>query len=113
MLVKFIVHKSRLHECLTVVEDTIYLDSGDILAQRSELALLNGADLALGVEHIDVDALYTKETIGYGATGITGGGHEDVDGLVACRIAATQEVAKQTGHKARTNILEGKGGTME
>ena len=41
MLVELLIHERRLHQCLAVVEYAIYLEGCDVLAEGSELALLN------------------------------------------------------------------------
>ena len=79
MLVQFSIHEGILDQCLTVIENTINLNGGDVLSKCGELALLNGADFAFGVEHIDVDALNTEGTVGNCATCVARSSHEDVD----------------------------------
>ncbi len=54
---------------------------------------------------MDVDAIHAKETVGYGRTCIAARGHKHMD--VAAVIAPAYEVLEQTGHEARTYILEG------
>ena len=78
MLIELSVHEGVLHEGLTIVEHTIDLNGRDVLAQRGELALLNGRDLTLRIEHIDMDAIDAEETVGYSRARISRGGHEDV-----------------------------------
>ena len=78
MRVEVLVHEGGLHQSLTIIEDTIYLDSGDILAEGRELTLLNGRHLALGVEDIDMYAFHAEEAIGHSGTRVAGGGNEDV-----------------------------------
>ena len=118
VLIQFLIHKGRLYQCLAVVEHTVYLDSRDVLAQCGELALLNGTDLALRIEHINVDAVNAEEAVGYGRTRVATGSHEYVHRFVCCDVIATyrtvtQEVLQQTGHKAGTDVLEGEGGAVE
>ena len=79
VLVELGIHKGILHKCLTVIEDTIHLDGCDVLTQCSELALLDGADLSFWIEHIDVDAVHTKETVGNSTSCIATGSHEDIN----------------------------------
>ena len=110
MLVEFLVHESRLDKRLAVVEHAIYLEGSDVLSECGELALLNLADLALRIEHVDVDAVNTEESIGYSRTCIARSSNEHVDFLLAF---LTHEVLQQTGHEARAYILEGKGRAME
>ena len=79
MLVQFLVHEGRLYQRLTIVEDTIYLDSGNVLPQCGKLALLDGRNLTFGIEHINVDALYAQESVGHCATCVAAGSYEHVD----------------------------------
>ena len=66
MLVQFLVHEGILNKSLAVIEDSVHLYSGNVLSEGCELALLNGADLALRIEYIDVDAFHTQKTVGNG-----------------------------------------------
>ena len=134
--VEFLVHEGALHHCLAIVEDTVHLDGGDVLSQGGELALLDGRDLALGVEHVDVDAGDAKETVGHGRTGVAGGGNKDIDlrsssfllgitqtSLVLLKLRASVykavsslllvEIAQQAGHEACAHVLEGQCGAVE
>ena len=119
VLVQFLIHKSRLHQRLTIVKDTIHLNSGNVLAQGGKLALLNGRDFSFGVEHIDVDALYAQETVGYGTSRVAACSHKDVDRPVCWSVTSkrwttsAQEITQQTCHKPGTYILEGKRRTVE
>ena len=65
MLVELLIHERRFHQCLAVVEYAIYLEGCDVLAEGSELALLNLAHLALRIEHVNMDAVNAEETVGY------------------------------------------------
>ena len=76
---EFLVHESALDEALAVVEDTVDLDGRDVTPERRELALLNGRNLAFGIEDVDVDAVHAKETVGDGRPGVAGGGYQDID----------------------------------
>ena len=111
MLVQLFIHEGRLDQRLAVVEDTVDLNGCDVLAQCGKLALLNGADLALGVEHIDMDALHAEETVGYGRTCIAAGGYQHVDLLFLS--LSLNKVLEQASHEACTDILEGEGRTVE
>ena len=115
MTVQFFIHEGSLHQGLAVIKDTVHLNRCDVLAQRGELAFLNGADLALGIEHIHVDALDAQETVGHRRARVAAGGHEHVDRRVGRGSPATisQEVLQQAGHKPSTYILEGQGGAVE
>ena len=111
MLIEFCIHESTLHQCLTIVEYTIHLDGCDILSQGSELTLLNGRHLSFGIEHIHVDAINTKETVGYSRTSITRSGYQYVDLLIT--LLLTDKVLQQSGHETGTHILEGEGRTVK
>ena len=89
MLVQLSVHEGVLNQRLAIVEDTIDLNGRNVLTQRGELALLNGADLALRIKHIDVDALYTEETVGDGRAGITTGSSWKLELLLKERRSLT------------------------
>ena len=78
--IEFFVHESTLNKRLAVIEDTIHLYRCNVLPERCELTLLYGADLSLRVEHIDMDAFNSEETVGNGRTCIAAGGNEDIDG---------------------------------
>ena len=112
------VHESALDEGLTVVEHAVDLNSRNVLPERSELALLDGRHLALGVEDVDVDALHAEETVGDGRTRIAGGGHKDIDrrpALGPSRRGGERGKAplQEPRHEASAHILEGKRGTVE
>ena len=107
------IHEGGLHEGLTVVEDAIHLNGRDVLAKCGELTLLDGTDLALGIEHIDVDALYTEEAVGYSRTCVARGGNENIDGPSPGLTRGGREILEQTGHEAGTHILESKCGAVE
>ena len=112
VLVQFLVHECRLDQRLTVVKDAVYLDGCDILAQRGELTLLDGADLALRIEHIDVDTLHAQESVGNSTSRVTAGSHQHVD-KVTSRTRKTCKIAQQAGHEACADILEGQRGSVE
>ena len=111
VLVEFLVHEGALHHCLAIVEDTLHLYGGDVLPEGGELALLDGRDLALGIEHVDMDAGDTEETVGNGRTRIAGGGNKNIDQSVASLLLV--EIAKQACHEACAHVLEGQCGSME
>ena len=111
MAVQLVVHEGRLDQPLAVVEDAIDLDGGDVLSEGGELALLNGADLALGVEHVDVDAVDAEEAVGHGRAGVARCGHEHVDLLAAAFHA--YEVLQQSGHEPCADVLEGERRSVE
>ena len=87
---------------------TVYFDGGDVVAQRGELTLLDAAHLPLGIEHVDIDTVYTKKTIGNSRSRIATRGHENV----YCAFAA-DEMAEHAGHETGADILESQRGTME
>ena len=104
------IHKRTLHQSLAVVEHSIHLNGCDVFAKSCKLALLNLAHFSLRIEHIDMYAINTKETVGYGRTCVARCCYEHVDLLFAF---ALNEIAKQASHEACANILEGEGRAME
>ena len=110
MLVELLIHERRLYQRLAVVEHAVYLEGCDVLAEGSELALLNLAHLALRIEHVDMDSVNAEETVGNSRTGIARCSYEHIYLFLAF---LTYEVLQETGHEARTHILEGEGRTME
>ena len=42
VLVQLRIHEGVLDQCLTIVEDTVHLNGGDVLAECCELTLLDG-----------------------------------------------------------------------
>ena len=111
MAVELLVHEGALHQPLAVVEDAVDLDSRDVAPQRGELALLDGRHLALGIEHVDVDAIDAEEAVGHGRPRVAAGGYEHVDLLVSALLA--DEVLQQARHEAGADVLEGQRGTVE
>ena len=111
MLIELCIHKGILHESLTIVEHTIDLDSRDVLAKGRKLALLNRRYLALGIEHIDMDAVDTQEAVGHSRACVARGGYEHVHLLTFSLL--TDEILKQARHEAGTYILKGESGAME
>ena len=79
MGIELSIHEGALDEALAVVEHAIHLKGGDILPQRGELALLYGAYLTFGVEHIDMDALHAEKAVGHGRTRIARGSHKHIN----------------------------------
>ena len=106
------IHESGLDEPLAVVKDAIDLDGGDIASECGELAFLDGRDLALGVEDVNVDALDTEESVGDGRARVARGGDEYVDRLV-CPLIGLDEVLQQSRHEAGPYVLEGEGRAVE
>ncbi len=111
MGIELSIHEGGFDECLTVIEHAVHLYCRDVLAQRGELALLYGADLSFGVEHIYVYAVHAEETIGNGAAGVAGCGNEHID--LAALALLLQEVLQQSRHKACTDILECQRGAVK
>ena len=105
------VDEGGLDERLTVVEDAVHLQRGDVTPEGGELAFLNRADLALGVEYKDADAGHIEETVGYGAARVARGGHEHVD--LATRPLTGDEVAEHAGHEPCADVFEGQRGAVE
>ena len=106
--------QGRVGECLSgealaVVEGAADGDGRDVAAQRGELGLLAGTDLAERIEDHDADARKAVEGVGDGTAGVAGCGGEDRDwgrGVVAQR-------GHHAGHEARADVLEGVGGAVE
>ena len=103
MGIELSIHEGALDEALAVVEHAIHLKGGDILPQRGELALLYGAYLTFGVEHIDMDALHAEKAVGHGRTRIARGSDKNINLL----FFVLSEIPQQTGHETSTHILEG------
>jgi hypothetical protein len=57
---------------------------------------------------VHADAIDTEETVGHGAAGIAGGGHEHMD-----LIVPGEEILQQTRHETRAYVLESQGRSME
>ena len=110
MLVELLIHERRLHKCLAVVEYDIYLAGCDVMAEGSELALLNHSHLANRIEHVNMDAVNAEETVGNSRTGIARCSYEHIHLFLAL---LTYEVLQETGHEALTRIIQGEGWTME
>ena len=54
------------------------------------------------------DAVDAQETVGHGAAGVAGGGHEHMD-----LIVPGEEILQQTRHETRAYVLESQGRSME
>ena len=113
MGVNLFIDEGGLHQTLAIVESAIDFDGSDILAKSGKLTLLDGTDLTLGIEHIDVDALHSQETVGHSRTRVAGSGNEDIDDPSPSLPRGRGEILQQTGHEAGTDVLESEGGTME
>ena len=105
------LHEGALDQRLTVIKHAVHLQCGDVAAQGGELALLDGAHLAFGIEHIHMYALYAQESVGYGRTRVAAGGHQHVHQSAVVGLVAV--IAQQAGHKACAHVLECQGGAME
>ena len=110
MAVKIFVHERTLDESLTVVEHSVHLNGSDVLTESGELALLNLAHLALGIEHIHVNTIHTEESVGNRTTSVATCGNENIH-LLAPFLA--YEILQQSSHKSRTYILECQRRSME
>ena len=66
--------------------------------------------LVFRVEYIDMDTVDTKKTVGNGRAGVTTCCHENVDLLLAF---ASNEILKQAGHEASSNVFKSQRGAME
>ena len=103
VLVQFGVHESVLHESLTIIEHAIDLNGCDVLAERGELAFLNLADFPFGIEHIDVNSVHSKKSIGDSRPCVSRCCHEHVH--LFCSFLF-DEVLKQASHETRAYIFE-------
>ena len=110
MVAEVVVHECLLDKRLAVVEHAVHLYGCDVLSERGELALLNGADFSLGIEDEDADAVNIEESVGYGRSRVAACGNEHVYFL---RAFLVYEMLEHACHEACSNVLEGKGGAME
>ena len=110
---EFFVHEGILHQCLTIVENAVYLNGGDVPPECCKLALLNLAHLSFGIEDVDVYALYTEESIGNGRTCVATCCNKHVDGGPFRLIRCLDKVLQESRHEAGTNILEGQRRAMK
>ena len=101
------IQEGGLDQGLAVVETAIDLEGSDILSQGRELALLDGAHPAAGIQDEDVRAGDAQEAVRDGAPGVTGRGDEDID------IPLVGEMAEEPGHEPGADILEREGRPME
>ena len=101
------VGEGELHQPLAIVEVTVHLDRGDIIAPAGELAFLERRNAALGIEDDRAD----RASVFGGATdrsaGVARGGGEDGQRLGAGETVETGE------QEARAEILEGAGRPVE
>ena len=92
------VHKSTLHQALTIVENTVYLYCRNVFPQCGELTFLDGTHLAFGIKHIDMDSLDAEESVGHGTARVATGSHQHVHrllcfkGIATCRALLADEV---------------------
>ena len=110
MFIQFFIHKSILHQCLAIVECTVYLDSSNILPQCSKLLFLYLADLTFRIQYIHMNAFHSQETIVYGTTCITGSSNQHVH-LVFTFFP--DKIPQQASHKTSAHILKGQCRTMK
>jgi len=110
VVAEVVVHECLLDKRLAVVEHAVHLYGCDVLSERGELALLNGADFSLGIEDEDADAVNIEESVGYGRSRVAACGNEHVYFL---RAFLVYEMLEHACHEACSNVLEGKGGAME
>ena len=94
MIVELFVHKSIFYQSLAIIEDTIHFQGCDVTAERCELTFLDFADLSLGIENVDVDAVDAQESIGDSRPRIAGGGNKHVYLVVntCCLFVLTDEI---------------------
>ena len=79
MLIQFLIHKSRLHQRLAIIECTVDFKGRDILSESRKLFLLYFADLPFRIKHIYMNTLHTEETISYRTSRITRGSNQHID----------------------------------
>ena len=115
VIVELLIHERVLHQRLTVIEDTVDLQCGDVAPQSSELALLDFANFSLGIENIDVDAVDAEEAVCHSRSCVARGCHEHVDLMMdACSLFVfLDEILQQTGHEAGTHIFESQSRAVE
>ncbi len=65
MGVDLLIDKSGLHQTLAIVESAIDFDGSDVLTKSGKLALLNGTNLALGIEDLDMYAFHSQKAVGH------------------------------------------------
>ena len=111
VLIEFCIHKRILHESLAIIKYTLHLYSSNVLTESSELALLNRTYLALWIKHIDVDAIYAKETVGNSRTSITRSSNKNIHLTIAAFLL--EKILQQTSHETSTDILESESWSME
>ena len=102
-----VIQESGLDQGLAVVEAAIDLQGGDVPPQGGELALLDGAYAALGIEDENMRAGNAQEAVRDGAAGVAGRGDEHID------IPLLREMPEETGHEPGADILESEGRSME
>src|SRR5690606_792283 len=96
------IDERLLDEALAVVERTRYFQRRYVMTQRSELLLLNFADLTLWIQDNHTRAGHPKKAVGDRTAGVAGGRDQD-NNLPAFLL---REMAQKSGHKARAKILE-------
>ena len=102
-----VIQEGGLDQGLAVVEAAIDLQGGDVPPQGGELALLDGAYAALGIEDENMRAGNAQEAVRDGAAGVAGRGDEHID------IPLLREMPEETGHEPGADILESEGRSME
>ena len=96
-------------EVLAVVEDAFDGDVVDVrVLQAVHLCLLEGAHAAMRREHEDVDARFAAHGVFGGRAGVTAGGAEDVQPLVA----RFKHVFHRVAEELHGDVLEGERGTV-
>ena len=79
MLIQFLIHKSRLHQRLAIIECTVYLKGGNILSESRKLFFLYFTNFPFRIKHIYMNALHAEKTISYRTSRITGGSNQHID----------------------------------
>lgn len=112
------VGEEGLDKVLTVVKGAVHGQVVHVGVQDGRhLGFLDGADLALGVHDEDGHVLLAAQTVDGSRTGISTGGANDsqvfpITTLLAL-VSADEEVLEEVAEELKSDILEGKGGTVE
>ena len=102
-----LVIESLLDERLAVIEGAAHSDGPDVAAEGAEQLLLQGADLALRIEHADIDVLEAEEGMCDSSAGVSGGRGQDGD------LPVARNLLKAPCHEACAEVLERERGAVE
>ena len=105
------VGQGALHQSLAVVERARHLQGVDVVAERGELLLLQGADAARRIQQHHLDTPASPEGARHGAAGVAGGRDQHHDTLSGG--ARAELTLQQRGQKRGAEVLERTGGAVE